>query len=132
MLNLLKLDVVDDLSARETQSAFDLCERLRGHALAISQMAAMIHRRSWSIEEFLEIYDKNTRKMHGATKGNSLDTVWYLSFKSLDPECSAFLGVLSYIAPDSIPMSLFEQDISLDLPANLKIYRDQYQYVLLV
>lgn len=129
MLHLLSLDIADDLSAKETQSAFDLSERLSGHALAISQMAGLIHRRSWSIEEFLAIYDENTRKMHGATKGNSLDTVWYLSFKSLDSECSAFLGVLSYVAPDSIPMSLFEQDSSTTLPREIQVYQDQFQYV---
>ncbi|KAI0872529.1 hypothetical protein GGS24DRAFT_467087 [Hypoxylon argillaceum] len=128
LLHLLSLDIADNLSASETKSAFDLSQRLDGHALAIAQMAGLIYRRKWSIEEFIAIYDANTRRMHGEAKGNSLDTVWYLSFKSLDVECSAFLGVLSLISPDSIPIALFEPTNTTDLPRSLRVYQNQWQF----
>lgn len=122
LLHLLSLDIADKLTVQEAKSAHELSERLSGHALAISQMAGLIHRRSWSIEEFLAIYDKNTQKIHGSATGDSLDTVWYLSFKSLEPECSAFLGVLCYVSPDSIPQELFESTAAL--PPGLELYQD--------
>ncbi|KUJ17107.1 uncharacterized protein LY89DRAFT_782305 [Mollisia scopiformis] len=46
LLHLLSLDIVDNLTEKEAKSAFDLSERLSGNALAISQMAGLIHRRS--------------------------------------------------------------------------------------
>jgi hypothetical protein len=50
LLNLLKKDLGAEITADESQSAMELSD---GHALAISQMAGLIHRRSWSIKEFL-------------------------------------------------------------------------------
>ncbi|KAF2836401.1 hypothetical protein M501DRAFT_1018761 [Patellaria atrata CBS 101060] len=58
VLHLLSLDIAADVATQESKSAAQLSERLGGYALAISQMAALIHRRSWTIEEFLAIYDR--------------------------------------------------------------------------
>lgn len=60
VLHLLSNDIAADLTSQEAESATGLSERLSGHALAISQMAALINRRSWTINEFLAIYDRNT------------------------------------------------------------------------
>ena len=86
LLHLLSLNIAQDLSTGEVKSAHELAEKLSGHALGISQMAGLIYRQSWSIQEFLAIYNKNTRKVHEISGGNSLGAVWQLSFESLDPE----------------------------------------------
>ena len=122
LLHLLSLDAAKDLSQTEAKSAFDLSSRLSGHALAISQMAGLIHRRMWSIEEFLDVYDQNEREIQGTESGNSLATVWRLSFKSLDAASLGFLGILSYISPDSIPQLLFEQS---KLEPELEVYQNK-------
>lgn len=129
ILHLLSLDIAKDVSDSEVKSASGLSERLSGHALAIAQMAALIHRRSWTIEEFLSIYDRNTRKMLGMSGRNSLDAVWKLSFESLDLKGAALLGVLSYIGPDSIPQALFEAFDSSSWPKALRFCSDEFTYV---
>lgn len=128
ILHLLPLDIAADVISRESQSAAQLSERLSGHALAISQMAGLIYRRSWTIEEFLTIYNRNTRKMLGMPGKNSLDAVWKLSFESLNEMCSIFLGVLSYITPDYIPQALFEPSNTLALPKSVEFCSDEFLY----
>jgi hypothetical protein len=129
ILHLLSRDIAMDVESKESQSAIELSERLNGHALAITQMAGLIHRRSWTIEEFVKIYDRNTRKMLGMPGKNSLDAVWKLSFESLSPMCASLLGVLSFISPDSIPQVLFEPLDPLALPKSLQFCSDEFQYV---
>ncbi|KAH8710019.1 hypothetical protein GQ44DRAFT_752583 [Phaeosphaeriaceae sp. PMI808] len=65
--------------------------------------------RSWSIKEFLAIYDRNTKRLHGTAGGISLDAVWQLSFKSLDSVSSASLAVLSHVMPDSVPQAFLSE-----------------------
>jgi hypothetical protein len=129
LLHLLSLDIATEVSTSEAKSASDLSERLSGHAVAIVQIAGLIHRRSWTIQEFLAIYDRNTRKMLGMSGHNSLDAVWKLSFESLNDQCAAFLGVLSYITPDSIPQALFEASDPPNLPTSLQFCTDEFMYV---
>ena len=123
LLQLLSMDISNDLNAKETKSALELSEKLSGHALAISQMAGLIHRRSWSIEQFVSIYMKSTQRLHE----NALDAVWKLSFESLDDLSFNFLGVLSYIAPDSIPQALFEPGDPAQLPQSLQFCNDEFR-----
>ncbi|KFY18119.1 hypothetical protein V492_00130 [Pseudogymnoascus sp. VKM F-4246] len=102
LLHLLTGHISAELLANETQSAYSLSERLSGHALALSNMCGLIHRRSWSISELVEVYDRSKDFKDG------LETVWQLSFENLKPDCAALLSVFTFCAPDSIPQSLFE------------------------
>ena len=117
LLHLLTTDITKDLNNSDIQSARELSEKMSGHALAISHMAGLIHRRAWSIQECLAIYNSNTRKMHE----NSLDAVWRISFGSLNSPASSLLGVLSFLMPDNIPQSLFE-------PMNNSVLGDDLQF----
>jgi hypothetical protein len=92
-------------------------------------MAGLIHRRSWSITEFLAVYDRNTKRLHGTAQGTSLDAVWHLSFKSLDSVSSAFLAVLSYIMPDSVPQALFELADTSTMPESILECCDELKLV---
>lgn len=104
LLHLLAGYISAELLANETQSAYSLSERLSGHALALSNMSGLIHRRSWSISELIEVYDRSKDFKDG------LETVWQLSFENLQPDCAAMLSAFTFCAPDSIPQSLFEFD----------------------
>jgi len=128
ILHLLSRDIAADISSQDAKSALDLSEKLSGHALAISQMAGLIHRRSWSIAEFVAIYDRNTREMLGMPGTNSLDAVWRLSFESLNENCAMMLGILCYLMPDSIPQALFEPSDRNDLPATLNFCSHELLY----
>ncbi|KAJ6780996.1 hypothetical protein PWT90_09037 [Aphanocladium album] len=125
ILHMLSLDIVTSISSQDVQSSLQLSEKLSGHALAISQMTGLIHRRSWSISEFIAIYDRNTRQIHGMPGTNSLDAVWRLSFQSLSPDCTTMLGIMCYLTPDSIPQALFEPVGAQDLPTKLEFCHDE-------
>jgi hypothetical protein len=121
LLFLLKKEIGRDIN-KEGMSAFELSKRLSGHALGITHMAGMIHRRSWSIAEFMSVYLKNPRRVHNS----ELQTLWEFSFQSLEPETRRFLGVLAFLMPDNIPQSLFEVD-EQNLPERLKFCSDEFR-----
>lgn len=102
LLHLLTGHISAELLENEAQSAYSLSERLSGHALALSNMCGLIHRRSWSISELVDVYDRSKDFKDG------LETVWKLSFENLRPDCAALLSAFTFCAPDSIPQSLFE------------------------
>ncbi|KAI6783832.1 uncharacterized protein J7T54_001708 [Emericellopsis cladophorae] len=87
LLHLLAGQISARFLANETKSACSLAERLSGHALALSNMCGLIHRRSWSISELVErsTIDRETSKMASKLVGSYLskafgpsDTAWYL------------------------------------------------------
>ncbi|KAF2469963.1 uncharacterized protein BDR25DRAFT_314735 [Lindgomyces ingoldianus] len=104
-----------------------LLKTLGGHALAIEQMAAYIAHEGLSLEEYLDEYEKQSRRMHrfeGFTKDltqHHLATLWEMHFDALSktiPGKAALqlLGLLSLLAPDSIPCKLFEVEDDVSLP----------------
>ncbi len=125
LLHLLSTDIGAKLQEDEATSAHELSQRLSGHALAISHMAGLIHRRSWSIAEFMNIYNQHPSEMHGVSGNSSINALWDLSFRSLERHSRAILGVLCYVAPDTIPQSLFEPQCVADLPESLQFCSDR-------
>lgn len=128
LLHLLSADLGDQLSSEEVTSAHKLSTTLSGHALAISNMAGLIYRRSWSISEFLEMYERMPQKVHGVSGNSSINALWDMSFKTLSEQSRTILGVMAFLAPDSIPQALFEVDDSDDLPHSLKFCTDPFSF----
>ena len=122
LLFLLKSEIGKDLEA-EAGSALSLSEKLSGHALALSHMAGLIHRRSWSVSEFMKVYLKNPRRAHS----QGLQELWDFSFQSLENQSFLFLGIMSYLMPDSIPQLLFDLDDESDLPEELDFFADDFR-----
>jgi hypothetical protein len=129
LLHPLATDISTDLKENEMKSAHELSQKLSGHALAICQMAGLIHRRRWSIAEFMEFYTQHPSEIHGVSGNSSINALWNFAFKSLDPQSQAILGVLSFVSPDNIPQSLFEPENAGDLPESLFFCSDHLQYV---
>ena len=121
LLFLLKRDIGNDI-ATEGQSAYQLSEKLSGHAMGISHMAGLIHRRSWTIAEFLSIYEKNPKRAHSS----ELQAIWDLSFKSLSSESSLLLGICSVLMPDNISQTIFEIGEMPDVPDDLDFCMDEF------
>ncbi|KAL9104085.1 MAG: hypothetical protein Q9163_000937 [Psora crenata] len=130
LLHLLSTNISEELTKDETSSANELSRKLSGHALAISQMAALIYRRSWSIAEFVKLYNQQPAKMHGVFGNSSINALWDISFKSLDPQSRAILGIMSFLEPDQISEALFNPDALKDgpLPESLKFTQDAFTF----
>jgi hypothetical protein len=126
LLHLLSTDITADLKEDEATSAQQLSQKLSGHALTISAMAGLIHRRALSITEFMNFYNQHPSPMHGISGNRSINALWDISFKSLDPQSHAVLGVMSFIEPDSIPQALFEPDSPDDVPESLQFCLDPF------
>ncbi|KAJ3535232.1 hypothetical protein NM208_g7220 [Fusarium decemcellulare] len=123
LLHLLRMDLLQDLSASEAGSALELAQQVDGHAQAISVMAGLIQTRLWSIQEFQTIYERNRGYLHGKGRHkspNALTTIWKLSFDSLIQESATLLGILSYLSPDSVPQELFTSAKTSSLPICLQ------------
>ncbi|KAI1420538.1 NB-ARC and TPR domain protein [Xylaria sp. FL1777] len=133
LVHLLSTDISNQLTQNEVHSAYELSSKLSGHALALSLMAGLIHRRSWSIDEFNEMYKRQPQKVHGQTvhgifSNNSINAVWSMSFRSLNERASAILGVLTFLSPDSIPQALFEPKDPSVFPDSLEFCRDPFDF----
>ena len=104
----------------ESASAVQLSERLSGHALALSTMAGLIHRRQWSTQEVLKLYEKDRERVHVRL----LDPLWHLSFEVLAEKEFQLLGILSFLWPDAIQHELVACDKETNLPALISFCKD--------
>ncbi|KAM0335642.1 hypothetical protein ACHAQA_000691 [Verticillium albo-atrum] len=130
LIHLLSTDISAQLTNDDAKSALELSEKLSGHALAISHMAGLIHRRQWSIQECMEIYNQQSGKMQGFVSNDAINSLWEYAFQSLECRSRAILGVLSFLSPDSIPQSLFAPDDAKSLPLSLEFCTDPLRYLL--
>jgi hypothetical protein len=124
----------------EQDSEFDTAHKisleLSGHALAISQMAALILAKGLSLDKFIAMYDKHSKKMHRERKSgwknpgyeHAIDTVWELSFSGLETNARNCLSILSFLMPHSIPQELFEGSTDGLAHPTLKFCEDEYWY----
>lgn len=125
---LLSTDIGKQLTEEEFRSTHELSHSLSGHALALSLMAGLIHRYSWSIQEFVEVYEKQPQKVHGIFGNNSINALWDMSFRSLSKRASAILGTLAFLSPDNIPQALFEPKEPTDFPESLQFCQDPFDF----
>lgn len=91
-------------------------------------MAGLIHRRSWSIDEFVEIYKRQPQKVNRMFGNNSINALWEMSFQSLNEKTSTILRVLAFLSPDFIPQALFEPKDSKPFPDSLKFCEDPFDF----
>ena len=128
LIHLLSTDISKQLTEKEAKGAHELSLQLSGHALALSLMAGLIHCRSWSIDEFVEIYKRQPHKVNKMFGSNSINALWEMSFRSLSEKTSAILRVLAFLSPDIIPQALFEPKDSNALPDSLKFCEDPFDF----
>ena len=120
----------------ETQCAENLARPLGGLPLALIQMAALVNAKKYSFKELddkLSKYNERTHKQEdsGSTfpgYERSLDTVWGLSFETLGNDGRACLGILSFLAADSIPLEVFTAEKPEELHNSLSFCGDERRY----
>ncbi|KAK0609961.1 hypothetical protein B0T17DRAFT_593821 [Bombardia bombarda] len=123
LLWLLKNNIGRDV-ATEHESALTLSQRLSGHALVISQMAGLIHKLKYSIQDFKTFYLKNPRVHH---ERDEFRAIWEISFNSLSDDERCLLGITSFLMPDNIPQEVFANDIERDLSGDLAFFADDFR-----
>lgn len=123
LLFLLEENVGRNLKAEST-FALALFERLSGHALALSHMAALIYEGGFSVQEFMTMYLRNPRRAHAT---DALSALWYFSFKSLDAESLHLIGVLSFLMSDLVSQDLFEVSDDRQFPEDLEFCFDEFR-----
>ena len=122
LIFLLSESISADIN--ETKSALDLSRKLDGHALAISQMAGLILRRSWTIQDCFRAYQKSPNRL----RTNALDAAWQLSFESLSDDGATLLGIISFLMPDKIQEEIFLEGSKIDIPDKLQFCSDEFRY----
>jgi len=115
----------DSTSDDDSTAATQLSSALGGHPLAICDMASFIHRRAYSISEFLKIYETHADKIH---QRGDLASLWRLSFESLSGSASNLLAILCLLSPDAMPEELFELNDSMHVPQSLDFAQDGFEY----
>ncbi len=94
--------------------ALRLAELLDGLPLALEQAAAYITHTQISISAYLEIWETECDSALGWYDEGvmqypaSLAVTWQSSFRQLAPTAQALLRLLSYMAPDPIPVAMLE------------------------
>ncbi|HSS50483.1 MAG TPA: toll/interleukin-1 receptor domain-containing protein [Thermoanaerobaculia bacterium] len=96
-----------------------LAEILDGLPLALSQVAAYIVHHQISFKSYLEdwetqrgtvlsYYDKSVMRYPA-----SVAVTWQTTFNKLHPTAAAILRLTAYLAPDPIPLEMFEKEASI-------------------
>ncbi|KAI1427346.1 hypothetical protein F5Y12DRAFT_792364 [Xylaria sp. FL1777] len=127
-------DEVEELAAAKA-----LTIKLGGHALGISQVAALIRSRGISIKTGDNLYEKNQRRLHSFRARQTFDssfehdltTLWSLQFESLHREAEKLLGIIMFLSPDDISTKLFDLTLAEDeikLPDELQFLEDSLAY----
>ena len=55
---------------------------------------------------------EGAESLHGYS--HTLATVWSMNFARLSPDAASFLGIMSFLSPDSIQVKLFCYDSQMD------------------
>ncbi|KAL6696739.1 P-loop containing nucleoside triphosphate hydrolase protein [Trichoderma pleuroticola] len=117
-LDQLALDNTDELNKN---SAAKINQELGGHPLAIVRVAAFARSCKFRIEECAEQIELALDEARDSSPIKNYDdylkdicTVWKMSFKKLSekPQTMSLLGMLSYLAAETIPEVLFTPNLS--------------------
>ncbi|KAL7788775.1 P-loop containing nucleoside triphosphate hydrolase protein [Trichoderma afarasin] len=114
---------LDNTVERNKNSAAKINQELGGHPLAIVRVAAFARSCKLRIEECAEQIEVALDEARDTSPTKKYDdylkdicTVWEMSFKKLSekPQAMSLLGMLSYLAAETIPEALFTPKLSRD------------------
>jgi len=115
VFNTLMLSKKPDAVVDKENTAI-LLKSIDGLALGIEQMVAYICFRDYTVQEFLEQYQKTTLQVGILKRGDgmapisqhTLATVWEMHFQHISTtDARTLLGILSMLSPNHIPLKLF-------------------------
>ncbi|KAI1125908.1 hypothetical protein F5Y10DRAFT_294287 [Nemania abortiva] len=115
--------LLDDFVGRRVEAkkslALALSRRLKGQAVALQNAAGLIREDTCTVEESMTKLLTEDRTAHGF---DEITAFWDFSFKHLDEDSLAVLGVLSFVAPDHITRDLLEPVVDGPLPDSPKVF----------
>ncbi len=92
-----------------------LTENLGGHPLALEQAADYINRTKTTIAAYLESWERERNVLHWHDKTSvsypaSVAVTWQKAFQELGPTARAILRLTAYLAPDLVPIEMFDAE----------------------
>jgi tetratricopeptide (TPR) repeat protein len=100
----------------DPQQAENLAKILDGLPLALEQAAAYIAHHQMTFAEYLSIWEKEKTSVldwldeDQTQYPHSVATTWQTTFRQLGPTAAAILRLTAYLAPDPIPVEMFEKE----------------------
>jgi len=107
----------------DEKMAFQLATILDGLPLALDQAAAFIVRNRMTFSAYLATWEKEKesvldwRDTDQMEYPASIATTWLTTFNRLYPTAAAILRLTAYLAPDPIPLDMFEKGASVIVEA---------------
>jgi hypothetical protein len=77
----------------------------------------------------VKIRDAHSSELIHAGYTDAIKTVFITSFHNLSSLASTVLGIISLLAPDAVPESLFSVKPTVKLPDHLHFCHDEFQYL---
>jgi len=99
----------------DSQKARQLAEFLDGLPLALEQAAAYIARHQMTFSKYLKIWEQEKEKVLDWRDEDQMEyptsvaVTWQTTFSRLHPTATAVLRLAAYLAPDPIPLDMFEE-----------------------
>ena len=121
----------------ERRCAEALSDELGGLPLALTAMAMQIRQRNMKVSGFLPFYRNHVSKLHELHMTTlhpyykrSLKTAWDLAFDLLSEDATRpMFSILSYLAPDAIPITTFVPHDDNGIPSELRFCQDSWKLV---
>ena len=101
----------------DNADALEIAKMLDGLALALEQAGAYIETQPLSFAEYRKHWESKRALVLGwydkrlMTYPASVAVTWETSFEQLDPPAQSLLRILAWLAPEPIPLSLFEAEL---------------------
>lgn len=131
---LLKMLEMDYRNISIPPEALAIAEELAGLPLAITQMAGFILKTNVSLTDFLSMWRESgqaERLLRSPTNPDRLqyqytvETVFKVSFRRLNPDARALLHICVFLDPDEIPERLFLDGGHALPPSHAKWLKDR-------
>jgi len=116
LAELVRRDFGKAFEGEEYNSAQELSDKLRGHAVATWSLAGWIDNCVLNADMFTEYHNQYQGRVPG-----SINDILYRPFREFrcNTEAQTLLGVMSFLNHDNIPYGLFELERTSDLPPHL-------------
>jgi tetratricopeptide (TPR) repeat protein len=102
-------------SGDDQDQALRLAKELGSLPLALEQASAYIAQRQISLSKYLEEWEEEREKVLNWYDGSVMQyptpvaVTWQKTFQQLSPTAAAILRLTAYLAPDPIPLKMFEE-----------------------
>ncbi|WP_062345169.1 FxSxx-COOH system tetratricopeptide repeat protein [Herbidospora yilanensis] len=124
------------LGARITKDeAFRLADKLGDLPLALEQVGALQRRGTMTVDDYIELLDKQTARLLGAERARdyplTMTAAWRVSVSLLEERLEIALNLLrccAFFGPDPIPLDVFRRGNKANAPSLEKLLADPIMF----